>query len=190
MTSPIRGPGTRDDLVSSFETVARTDAEFWGGLDPEIFVASIGAAWSPADNVRHLSKSTKPVVQALRLPRIVPTLMFGRATKPSRSYAEIVQAYRAALAGGGTAGRFAPSGPLVYADAADYQRESVARWSGVVSKLARAVAGWSENALDASHLPHPLLGKLTVREMLYFTLYHHEHHANTVKRRLAGQPGV
>lgn len=184
MTSPIVGPVTKDEIVSAFEALARTDTEFWLSLEPDVFVAPIGEAWSPADNVRHLSKSTKPVANVLKLPRIVPTLMFGRASERSRSFAEIVQAYRAVLAGGAKAGRFAPSGPLVFTDAADYQRESVARWSGVVLKLASTVAGWSENALDVSRLPHPLLGKLTVREMLLFTLYHHEHHANIVKRRL------
>jgi hypothetical protein len=35
---------------------------------------------------------------------------------------------------------------------------------------------WSEDDLDNHRLPHPLLGKLTVREMLFFTLYHIQHH--------------
>ena len=183
MTSPIRGPEWKDELVASFETLARTDAQFWGGLDPEVFVAPIGTAWSPADNVRHLSKSTKPVARALRLPKIVPALLFGRASARSRSYAEVVQAYRAVLAGGGTAGRFAPSGPPEFTDAAVYQRESVARWSAEVTRLAGAIEGWSESALDTYRLPHPLLGKLTVREMLMFTLYHNQHHLYVVARR-------
>jgi hypothetical protein len=34
-------------------------------------------------------------------------------------------------------------------------------------------------------LPHPLLGKLTVREMLFFTLYHQRHHVAVVERRIA-----
>ena len=82
------------------------------------------------------------------------------------------------------------TGPLEFTDAAVYQRESVARWSAEVTRLAGAIEGWSESALDRYRLPHPLLGKLTVREMLLFTFYHHEHHANTVKRRLAGLPVV
>jgi hypothetical protein len=32
-------------------------------------------------------------------------------------------------------------------------------------------------------MPHPLLGKLTVREMLLFTLYHNLHHVQNVARR-------
>jgi hypothetical protein len=30
-------------------------------------------------------------------------------------------------------------------------------------------------------LPHPLLGKLTLREMLYFTAYHADHHRHSIE---------
>lgn len=185
MTTPISGPEWKDEIVAAFESLAQTDGKFWGGLEPNVFVAPIGEAWSPSDNVRHLTKSTRPVANALRLPRIVPALMFGRSSGRSRSYAEVVFAYRAVLAGGGKAGRFAPSGQPAFTDAAVFQNDVVARWSATVMKLDRIVDGWSEPELDAIRLPHPLLGKLTVREMLMFTYYHHEHHANTVKERLA-----
>jgi hypothetical protein len=35
---------------------------------------------------------------------------------------------------------------------------------------------WSEAELDRYTLPHPLLGDLTMREMLCFTLYHNQRH--------------
>ena len=34
--------------------------------------------------------------------------------------------------------------------------------------LDAAIAGWKESALDRARLPHPLLGPITVREMLEF----------------------
>ena len=35
---------------------------------------------------------------------------------------------------------------------------------------------WSEDDLDLYVIPHPLMGKLTFREILYFTIYHVKHH--------------
>jgi hypothetical protein len=32
--------------------------------------------------------------------------------------------------------------------------------------------------LDEYLLPHPLIGKLTIREILYFTIYHNLRHAS------------
>ena len=43
---------------------------------------------------------------------------------------------------------------------------------------------FSEDEIDTYILPHPLLGKLTIREMIYFTIYHVEHHQNNTKQNL------
>jgi|SRR5882672_10633400 len=43
----------------------------------------------------------------------------------------------------------------------------------------------SEADLDKYILLHPLLGKLILREMLYFTIHHNEHHLELLKSRVA-----
>jgi len=52
----------------------------------------------------------------------------------------------------------------------------------VADKLCRKTMKHSEAALDKYILPHPLLGKLTLREMLYFTAYHVAHHKQLVEK--------
>ena len=37
-----------------------------------------------------------------------------------------------------------------------------------------------EEDLDNYILPHPLIGKTTIREMLYFTIYHVQHHHKAI----------
>ncbi len=49
--------------------------------------------------------------------------------------------------------------------------------------LAQGIERWSDAQLDRRCLPHPLLGKLSVREMLFFTLYHNLHHVQVAERR-------
>ena len=51
-------------------------------------------------------------------------------------------------------------------------------------QLWSAVGSWREADLDRYLLPHPLLGKLTIREMLFFTLYHNYHHVQSLATRL------
>jgi hypothetical protein len=55
-------------------------------------------------------------------------------------------------------------------------------WNLIGSKFPSRIDPWSENSLDRFKLPHPLLGKLTVREMLFFTIFHNEHHFRTMKQ--------
>jgi hypothetical protein len=55
--------------------------------------------------------------------------------------------------------------------------------SNNIDQLARRVNRFSESELDQLLLPHPLLGKLTLREMVYFTIYHAHHHERQINPR-------
>jgi hypothetical protein len=68
---------------------------------------------------------------------------------------------------------------------ADERRRSLTDLDETQAAVARALAGWSERALDRLRLPHPGMGPLTVREMAFFTLYHNTHHVFAAERRLA-----
>jgi hypothetical protein len=91
-----------------------------------------------------------------------------------------VALYQAALDAGGGAGRFAPSSVAPDLAQSDWRRRILAQWRSVGADLVAGLGRWSEPALDRHLLPHPLLGKLTVREMLFFTLYHNVHHGRRV----------
>ena len=58
------------------------------------------------------------------------------------------------------------------------KREILDRWSSVSTELVIQAEKWQENEMDLYQLPHPLLGNLTVREILYFTIYHNLRHAS------------
>jgi hypothetical protein len=122
---------------------------------------------------------------ALRLPKLILRLRFGRPAAPSRTYTRLRDDYRALLAAGGKAGKYAPS-PLGTEPQAETARARIlAEHDAAVDALVAACGRWGEEALDRRQLPHPLLGNLTVREMLFFTLYHNQHHVNVVRRRVA-----
>ena len=48
-------------------------------------------------------------------------------------------------------------------------------------QLLKKVENWKESDLDKYVLPHPLLGKISLREMLYFTDFHILHHNTLTK---------
>jgi molybdopterin synthase catalytic subunit len=49
-------------------------------------------------------------------------------------------------------------------------------YENVVKKLNKVAQKCSEKDLDYYVIPHPLIGKLTLREMLFFCIYHVQHH--------------
>ncbi len=176
-------PRTKEDVLRGLTHLEAPGLNFWLQIDPARFAQPFGEAWSPADNVRHLIKSTTPVTRALKLPRMALRVLFGQGAR-STGYAELIERYRGVLASGGKAGRYAPSPQRPPDDFPAWQQGLVSECQAAVRALARAVDPWSEDDLDRCRLPHPLLGKLTVREMLFFTLYHFEHHRAGVARRL------
>ena len=173
---------TRDEILTRLDAIDAESAAYWSAFDGPTFFAKLGEAWSPAENVRHLVKSTRPVTKALKLPRIALWVMFGRPKRASVPYDALVERYHGLLAAGGNAGRFAPSS-REEVDLEARRAEILAQRTEVFRALRAAIARWPDAALDRSQLPHPLLGKLTVREMLYFTLYHQLHHMGVVERR-------
>jgi hypothetical protein len=178
-------PRTAADIAAALRAVHEDSLNFWRTIGTAEFFAPIGAAWSPADNVRHLTKSVRAVSAGLRAPRWVLWLAFRSGSGTSRSYAEVREVYLARLARGASAGKFAP-GPLGTSADPDADRARVMKYhAAAIGEMAALVVRWQERWLDRFRIPHPLLGPLSVREMLFFTVYHNRHHVDVVRRRLA-----
>jgi hypothetical protein len=45
---------------------------------------------------------------------------------------------------------------------------------------------WKDPQLDKYIAPHPLLGKITLRELGYFTIHHMYHHLESIQKMTAG----
>ena len=141
-------------------------------LDEQQFMFAPENKWAAGQQLDHIYRSVAPVLLAFRLPRVVPSLLFGKANRASGNYDSLIQKYHSKLESGGKAsGRFLPK-PVQLNQRADLKRALLK----TVEKLGKEVEQCSEEQLDKYILPHPLLGKLTFREMLYFTIYHVEHH--------------
>ena len=56
--------------------------------------------------------------------------------------------------------------------------------NNTVDKLIDKLNQKSEEELDTIFIPHPLLGKITLRELYYFTIYHILHHHKKIEENL------
>lgn len=176
-------PRSRDEILEAIAAVEAEVAAFFGGLSDGEFLLRVGDAWNPAEHLAHLCTTVNAVARGLAAPKWLLRLRFGRAAAPSRGFAEVREAYRAALAAGGRApAPFEP--PREDGRATERRAALLGRWSRANGRVRGALARWSERELDRLVLPHPLLGKLTVREMLLFVLYHDLHHVEGAGRRL------
>ncbi|MEQ1642191.1 MAG: DinB family protein [Pyrinomonadaceae bacterium] len=171
-------------IIAELNNKYNAFADYVAGLAEDDFVFSLnGEKWSAGPQIDHLCKSVEPLFKGLGAPEFALKAMFGTADHPSASYDELVARYQAALAGGGTAPiEFRPK-DVPFSS----KTELVTTLKDLVAKLCSKIEKCDEAKMDVLVLPHPLLGKLTFREMFYFTIYHAEHHHTHTMQNLAAR---
>lgn len=170
----------KQEIIQSLQTNHQQFADEIQALSADEFLFRKGEKWSAGQHADHIVKSVSPVVMALGLPRFVPKLMFGKSKRPSRTFEGLIEKYQVKLAKGGKAsGRFVPK--EVGLQQKHFLPKQIMYYT---NQLCKQVEKLSDQELETLLLPHPLLGKLTFKEMLYFTAYHVEHHSNILKRDL------
>ena len=66
----------------------------------------------------------------------------------------------------------------------DKKERLIKQLNNTVDKLIDKLNQKSEEELDTIFIPHPLLGKITLRELYYFTIYHILHHHKKIEENL------
>ena len=172
------------DFAAEARRIHAESIRYWTTYDtPAFFRRPAPEVWAPADHIRHLNKVLRAITRGLRVPRLLLLVRFGWSRRPSRTLDALRADYAAVLARGGTAGRYAAS-PLSAADATDDRRATVmAEHATAVEEFAEAIRRWSPRALDRYRVPHPLMGRLPMREIALFALLHNVHHVEVAERR-------
>jgi hypothetical protein len=170
---------TKSEIVAALNKNITSFNQFILPMDKETFETTPGGKWSAGQNLDHLIRSIRPLQPAYGLPKFILRIMFGKTNRPSRTYDEVVTKYKNKLAAGGRAsGAFIP--PAI---PFDKKETLLKKYEEQKQKLISKIEKQTEKELDEYILPHPLLGKVTLREMLYFTIHHNEHHLELLKSR-------
>jgi hypothetical protein len=166
-------------IISALNEKTNAFNDFISPLNKEQFEATPDGKWSAGQNLEHLIRSIKPLQLAYGLPKFMLRILFGKTNRPSKSYDELVTKYKTKLAAGGRA-----SGPFIPPPIKFERKDALLeKYDKQKQKLISKIEKQKEKDLDEYILPHPLLGKVTLREMLYFTIHHNEHHLNILKNR-------
>ena len=169
---------TRSEITTAL-TARFAEVGTWFAQRPDhTFCTAPPERWTEGQHLDHLILSAKPLNLALRIPRIALRIRFGTAKDPGESAEALAARYEATLAAGAKAtSRFVP--PAIALEDKPQLLASLRREGERLVEVART---WSEEDLDKYVLPHPLLGDLTVRGMLFFTYHHMGHHLETLGR--------
>ncbi len=170
---------TKSEIITAAEDMFNQFSTNCAVIDEAVFFSSPENKWSIAENIQHLIISTNTSSLAFTLPKFLVRLIGGKPNRSSRSYAELKDKYYKKLADGGKASsRFIPK-PIEI----KYGKEKLLDdWKRTTAKFTSSLKKRrSEEDLENYLIKHPLLGRITVKELCYFTIFHTEHHLHSIQ---------
>lgn len=182
----VKNPYKKDALITAFEDTHSEIMTYFTSLPVDVFFKKPPGKWSPSENLEHLIKSIKAVTIGMRLPKTFIGLKFGKSERNSRIYPQIREVYLNRLVEGAKSpGKLQPEDRQQPSDLEVSKQQILKKWNDSHRKFIGRLSRWKEKDLDRYILPHPILGNLTIREMVMFTIYHNVHHLTNVEKSLA-----
>jgi hypothetical protein len=179
----MNGTFSIEKIRSELNQVTEQLVQYCSSLSNEKFFYQPLDKWSAAQQVKHLIKATDTGRLAFSLPKFILRVVAGKPNRSSRTYDELVNKYQLKLEQGGkSSGRYIPKPiPFTYG-----KEKMLAEFARSMKKMENSlIAKWMDMQLDNYIAPHPLLGKITLRELCYFTIHHTLHHLSSIKRLTA-----
>ncbi len=134
--------------------------------------------WSINEEIIHLILSISPLIRALKMPKFQIKLLFGRAKREAYTFEEVEKLYQDVLGQGAVAPEYYEPKKNKFGT----QKELYDKWLSKTLEFEKLLQKWDQKDLDRVLLPHPSLGKLTISELVHFTLIHSRMHLLKVKK--------
>lgn len=135
--------------------------------------------WSVAQNVEHINISLSKVSDYLTLSKSSIESNFGLSQRASISNEQLIKNYLKAIENGAKA----TSSFIPRVNTETNIQKLIDEGENLLKTCISHLQNWAEDELDKYNCPHPILGQLTAREMLYFTIYHVQHHHKTIQKQ-------
>ena len=143
--------------------------------------------WTAAGHVFHLVKSTKSVSKGMGMNKLALRTMFGKNNRTEKTYEEVLHKYNTGLS------NLKQSDPVAAANISSkfaaepgriFEKEVLLkRFDDELKDMSKIILKWNEVDLTNYIMPHPAIGKLTMREFIYFTILHTKHHLRILREQ-------
>ncbi len=173
----MEGVYTKAEIAEQYDELIKRMKDLLQSQDDSMFSVSKNDKWSTGQQIEHLIKSAKAVNKGLGINKLVLRGMFGLNNRDEKSFNQLQDKFTNGIK---TVGKielpdYAPK------HVENHQKEEMVKKLALELKtISNHVESWKEENLTKYILPHPMLGKLTIREMAYFTIIHTNHHLNSI----------
>ena len=165
------------------QELRRSVSDFLAIVDPLSrlsFEQNPGGKWSAGQDLAHLVKTLRVISLGLVLPPGVFRLFLGKPNRPSRPYDQFSARYREKMSAGIQAPSYVLPPKVVFAD----RDRLIGRLRELNDGICRKLTTMEEQTLDGYIVPHPLFGKITLREFFMAIWLHTDHHTALLQKKI------
>jgi hypothetical protein len=134
--------------------------------------------WTTGQQIQHLVDSLQALNNALSYPRFFLKYKFGICNRATRNYETVATNYQKKLIKHKDKAR--NFNKNLKKPTLKQRAQLLAKLQIQSKKLQYKIKKISTHNLDTLVIPHPLMGKMTVREIIMWTAHHTEHHTETL----------
>ena len=180
LETEIKNPHTKEEIISSLRDITVKVDSYYRSLPSEIFFNDKMGGWSPAQNLNHITFIAQIAIPLLRIPFFF-LIPFGKR-KEQKDFLALREEYIGAPKPI-YIGPLAPAEIQLPANPASVIRSLLDAWKKANTELADTLETIPESNFDEYSLPHPSLGILSFREMMYVLIFHPVHHTYKVEQK-------
>lgn len=137
--------------------------------------------WTSGQHALHLLMASSAFEKGLKMNKWILRYKFGTNNRDERDFQETKDRYyeRVKLA----SPEFLKNNPFSPSEVKAFEREIIlTKLKEKSEKINRRLDRWNEKQLSTIIVPHPAMGKLTMREMCYFIAFHNDHHVDILNK--------
>lgn len=170
-------------IIAGLKQAATEVSDWFSAIPDAQYTAGPEGKWAAWQHLDHLIKTTAPLARTLRKDDEWFS-QFGEPNRNVRTNEEVIErfTFRYNQVTGDIPDRYKPM-----IDAVN-RSELLAQYQEAMDQICEQLGHWSEERLDSVLIPHPLMGRLIFREMLYFTVFHQYHHLKNLKSNYTQYP--
>ncbi len=172
-----------EDRTFLHRQLDRSVSDFLSLVEPlsaAAFERNPGGKWSAGQDLAHLVKTLRVIRIGLMVPPGVFRLFLGSPNRPSRPYDQFSARYKEKMSAGIQAPAYVLPPKVGFAD----RQQLIGQIKDLNERIIRKMNSLEERTLDHYIVPHPLFGKITLREFFMAIWLHTDHHTALLQKKL------
>jgi hypothetical protein len=170
----------KKEIVDILEAKHQDLFDWLETISDEQWVQGPQDRWTAGQHILHLADSAQLLNKALGYPKFLIKYKFGTSNRPSGDYKEVAKRYEERLAE--SQEKAAKYNIDLKVPTVNDRKHLKQKLQILNKKLQYKTNKLKDKHLDTLLLPHPLMGRMTLREIIMWTAHHTEHHVEILKK--------